>query len=205
MSAARVVVLTRTPEPGRVKTRLIPALGAEGAARLHEAMALEVVGRALRSGLGVDVRLSGAPDHPFACALEALGARVLPQGEGDLGERLLRALSGGERRLALGTDCLGFDPAWLREAASLDEVALGPAEDGGYWTIGLRDPPPELFRGVPWSTADVLQATLQRASALGLRVRLLPTCYDIDTPEDLARLRLDPACPPSLLPLLGPP
>ncbi len=204
MIAARVVVLTRTPEPGRVKTRLIPALGAEGAARLHEALAMETVTRALASGLPVDVALDGAPEHPFARALHALGATILPQGGGDLGARLARALEGPQRRIALGTDCVGFDPAWLAAAArDPADLLLGPAEDGGYWTIGVRPPLPALFDDMPWSTPQVLAATLARAERLGLAVTQLPTCYDIDTPADLTRLRDDPACPPSLLSLLG--
>ena len=201
--SATLVVFTRTPDPGRVKTRLIPALGAEQAARLHAALAVETVSRALASDLPVEVRLDGPPDHPFAAELRALGARVLPQGEGDLGERLIRGLAPHARALALGSDCVVFEPAWLREAAEDPaDLLVGPAEDGGYWTLGVRAPLPDLFRGIPWSTAEVLPETLRRARALGLRVRLLPTCYDIDAPADLARLAADPACPPALHSLL---
>lgn len=204
MSDARVVVLTRTPVPGRVKTRLIPALGPEGAAALHEAMALETVHRAVASGLPVSVFLDGDPAHPFAAALVRLGADIQPQAEGDLGQRLAAALTGPGRRVFLGTDCVLFDSAWLlRAARDPAPVVIGPAEDGGYWTIAVDHAWPALFQGVPWSTASVLEHTLAAARGLGLAVSLLPTCYDIDTPADLDRLRVDPACPPSLRPLLG--
>ena len=201
-----VVVITRTPRPGAVKTRLIPALGAKGAARLHEAMAIEAVSRAARSGLPVLVHLDGALDHPFAHALRALGAEVAAQGTGSFGARLIAAMSGPGRRLALGTDCVTFDPAWLRQAAESEApVALGPAEDGGYWCIAADEPFPALFDGIPWSTPEVAARTLDAAARAGLRVETLPICYDIDTPADLDRLRRDPSCPPSLRPFLGPP
>lgn len=200
-----LVVLTRTPDAGRVKTRLIPALGADGAAALHAGLALETVRRAVATGLPVEVRLDGPEDHPFAADLRALGARVLPQGGGDLGERLARGLSPHLCAFVLGSDCVTWDPDWLRDAAhDPADVVLGPAEDGGYWTLGTRAPLPDLFTGIPWSTAEVLPSTLRRASALGLRVSLLPTCYDIDRPADLDRLAADPACPAALLSLLLP-
>lgn len=202
--SATLVVFTRTPDPGRVKTRLIPALGAEGAAALHAALARETVRLAASSGLPVEVRLDGEPDHAFAADLRALGARILPQGGGDLGERLTRGLAQHARAFALGSDCVCFDPRWLVEAAhDPADVVVGPAEDGGYWTIGVRAPLPDLFAAIPWSTPAVLPETLARASRLGLRVSPLPTCYDIDLPADLDRLAADPACPPPLLSLLN--
>lgn len=199
-------MLTRTPDPGRVKTRLIPAIGAERAAALHEAMAIETVLRAGAAGLPVVVALDGPLDHPFALRLRGLGAEIIEQGGGDLGARLTRAMAGPGRLLALGTDCVTFDPAWLRRAAELDApVVIGPAEDGGYWTLAIDAPQPALFQDMPWSTPEVARLTVQAATRLGLRVETLPTCYDIDVPADLDRLRADPACPPSLRPFLGSP
>lgn len=201
---ARVVVLTRDPLPGRVKTRLIPALGAEGAARLHHAMALATVEAAVRSGLPVEVALEGDLRGPFALELAARGGRILPQGGGDLGRRLQLAMSGEGRAIALGTDCPHLDPDWLLSAAGAPTpIAIGPSEDGGYWTIALDEGGLGVLEGIPWSTPQVLERSLIRAAALGLAHTLLPTCYDIDLPSDLARLRADPRCPPSLLPLLG--
>ena len=200
----RVEILTRSPTPGRVKTRLIPALGAERAAALHAAMVHETLRRVAAAGLEARVHLDGDLEDPFARGLMDLGAALVPQASGDLGDRILAALSGPGRALVLGTDCVAFEPAWLqRAAASPAPVVIGPAEDGGYWTLAVERAQPELFQGVPWSTDGVLAATMQAAGRLGLKVETLPTCYDIDTPADLDRLRRDPACPPSLWPALG--
>ncbi|PYM61267.1 MAG: DUF2064 domain-containing protein, partial [Candidatus Rokuibacteriota bacterium] len=125
-------------------------------------------------------------------------ARCRPQRGRDLGERLAAAI-GGELAagpgpvLAIGADAPHVPAAALAEAAAAltrgADVVLGPAADGGYYLIGLRDPTPGLFTGIAWSTAGVLQATLARAAAAGLAVHLLPPSFDVDQVADLARLR----------------
>ena len=201
---ATVVIFTKVPVPGRVKTRLIPAIGAEAAARLHRAMVSVTLERALASGLPVRVAVAGDMTDPFVAELRAAGVQVSAQAPGDLGDKLLAALDGPGRHIGLGTDCPTFDPAWLQRAATADTpVTIGPCEDGGYWLIGVDDRYPSLFRDMLWSTDAVLPTTLRRARAAGLEVELLPERYDIDEPADLARLRLDPACPEALRPLLG--
>ena len=204
---AGLEILTRVPMPGRVKTRLAPLVGEEGAAAVHEALAEATFDLAAESGLVVTVHLDGDLDHPFAEAIRRRGFAVTPQVSGDLGARLRAAMAGPGRRLALGTDCVTFDPAWLRVAAADPApVVLGPAEDGGYWCLAVDAPCPALFTDIPWSTPAVADATRAAASRAGLAVSDLPTCYDIDAPADLHRLVSDPACPPSLrsrlLPLL---
>ena len=201
-----VVLFTKVPIPGTVKTRLIPRLGPAGAARLHAALVDQTL---LRLGdLPLTIALSGPLDHPWARAL-ARRAPVLPQGEGDLGQRLARHLLGNSRRVAIGSDCPLFDPADLAAAlAHPADLALGPADDGGYWCVAVggpnrRDAAP-IFEGIPWSTPQTLAVTLDRAAAAGLTVARLPPCYDIDAPADLDRLAADPRCPPPLLSLLGP-
>lgn len=192
-------ILTRTPAAGRAKTRLIPRLGAEGAARLHAALAEATFDLAAASGLPVTVHLDGDLESAFAAAIRARGFGVVPQVEGDLGARLRAATAQPGRRVLLGTDCVTFDPAWLEVAASDPApVVLGPAEDGGYWTLALDAPCPALFEQIPWSTEAVAAATLAAAARLGRKVKLLPTCYDIDAPPDLLRLAADPACPRAL-------
>lgn len=187
--SARVVVFAKAPVPGRVKTRLIPALGAEGAAALHLAMAEDVLDTCAEAGLAVTVALDGAQDHPWADALRARGCVVVPQVSGDLGARMEAALQPGPV-LALGVDSPTLPAALLREAAALPaEVVLGPAFDGGYWLIGWRSPRPALLRGVPWSTDAVFAETVLRARAEGLSLHTLPFWYDVDTPEALALLR----------------
>lgn len=204
--SARVAVLTRDPVPGRVKTRLIPAVGAEGAARLHRAFALHTVETAARSLIPVDVLLDGAIDGPFAAALRAAGARrVLPQAMGDLGARIGAALTpAGARTMVIGTDCLLFSPRDLQEAAgAAADVVLGPADDGGYWLIAAPASAQSIvLDGIPWSTGDVLARTRARASAAGLSVRLIAGYPDVDEPADLDALRADPRLSPSLLDLL---
>lgn len=210
MSRATIVVLTKDPIPGQVKTRLIPALGAAGAARLHTAMVQETLRRARATGMPIRVALRGALDGPFAAALRAQGCVVEAQSEGDLGDRLIHALRGPGRRIALGTDCPIFSPTWLLDAARAPApAAFGPSEDGGYWTVGVEGTggPAQtgrLFQGVPWSSPETLSRSLMRARNCGIGVSRLPTCYDIDEPPMLARLAADPRCPARLLPFLAP-
>lgn len=207
--SARVVILTKDPVPGRVKTRTVPVLGPDGAAALHRLLVAHTLAVALDSRLPVVVALDGDPAGAFAASLRSAGASVQPQGDGDLGDRLVAASTGPGRHICIGTDCPTLSPADLRDAAHRADVTVGPAEDGGYWLIALDGRPPgvdnpahTLFRDVPWSTARVLETTLRRAEATGIPVNRLATRYDVDTPEDLLRLAADPACPPGLRLLL---
>ena len=201
----RVVVLTRDPVPGRVKTRLVPAVGDVGAARLHAAFALHTVEVAARSGLPVEVHLDGDRSGTFAAALCAAGAgAVRAQATGDLGARIAAAAVGAERAVVIGTDCVLFHPEDLAAAAEAPEdLVLGPADDGGYWLISLREAAGSpLLADMPWSTPDVAAITLQRAARAHLSVRLVAGYPDIDEPADLAALLADPRCPPHLRALL---
>ena len=194
-----VIVLTKAPVPGRVKTRLMPQLGAQGAARLHEALVEATLDQAVQSGLPVGVSLAGDLAGAFAAGLRRRGLPVEAQASGDLGDRLRHALRGPGRRIALGTDCPIFDPAWLREAAALEApVAFGPSEDGGYWTVAVAPPQDAVFTDVPWSTEQTLAVSLERARAAGLTPAMLPVCFDVDEAHDLQRLLEDPRCPPAL-------
>jgi rSAM/selenodomain-associated transferase 1 len=129
-----------------------------------------------------------------------------PQGEGDLGERLCRAFgrafrSQARRVVIIGSDCPEVTEADIRAAwdgLRAHDVVLGPARDGGYWLIGLRSLQPALFRGIPWSTADVLAATQERARVAGLRVQLLRELSDIDTVEDWRRFAGRPTGEPAV-------
>ncbi len=122
--------------------------------------------------------------------------RVAPQGEGDLGERMHRAFvearaDGVERALLFGSDIPGLSPRVLERAyQALDDhdVVFGPARDGGYYLVGLREPQPRLFAELRWSHAQVLELSRARATALGLRVALIERLGDIDEPADLPRL-----------------
>ncbi len=182
----RCVVFTKPPVPGTCKTRLIPALGAQGAAELHAAMALDVLETAQRAGLTVEVSLAGDMAHPW---VKTLGVPVTPQVSGDLGARMLAALGDGPA-MALGTDAPTLPVHFLEQAARLQApVVLGPAFDGGYWTLAWARPLPELMQGMTWSTDTVLSETVSRARSLGVNPQLLPFWYDVDTPEVLALLK----------------
>ena len=186
--AARIVIFAKEPVAGRVKTRLITALGAEGAAALAQDMLTRTVAEAVASELPVE--LCGEPDA--ASWFEGDVIRTA-QGEGGLGERLARAaarvVAGGETVLLIGADCPDLDAARLRAAAAaLEEVdaVIHPAADGGYVLLGLRRFDASLFEGVAWSTDVVCAQTLARVRALDWRVRVLETLRDVDEVADLA-------------------
>jgi rSAM/selenodomain-associated transferase 1 len=187
--------MARHPVPGRVKTRLAAAVGADVACALYRAFVLDLAERL--AALPYRVTWVHTPaDAPFAALVP--GARCRPQRGRDLGERLGAAIDdalapGPGPVLAIGADAPHIPAASLAEAASAlagdTDVVLGPAGDGGYYLIGLRAPAPSLFAGIAWSTARVLGATRARAAAAGMRVHLLPPSFDVDEVEDLTRLR----------------
>lgn len=191
-----LIVFTRTPEPGSTKTRLIPALGHDGAADLQRAMTEHIVRRAslLRGsrGLPVEIRYVGGSESQLRDWLGD-GVAYRPQGDGDLGARMDAAfhqafLAGHPRAVIVGSDCPGITSARMGQALdALDghDLVLGPAHDGGYYLIGLRRPVPELFDGPAWGTETVLEQTLAIAERLGLAVRLLEPLGDVDRPDDL--------------------
>ncbi len=195
----QVVILTKEPCAGTVKTRLIPSIGPQAAARLHEAMVWETIHRATRSGLPVRVALAGDMESRFANQIREQGVPIEMQAPGDLGARLAHVMRGPERTIALGTDCVLFEPAWLLTAAKARSVSIGPADDGGYWLIAAtpRSPDilPTLFGNMEWSTDTVCDATANRLNQLREAIQWLPRSYDVDTPMDLERLRQDPGCP----------
>lgn len=194
----RVVLMTKLPVPGTVKTRLIPALGADRAARLHHSMLLDTLDKVASTGLPCTIAIAGDMAHPLVSDLTDIGHSVQPQQGGGLGERLQHAVRGPHRVIAVGADCVCFSADWIVEAAqSTADVTLGPADDGGYWAIGVTPPAKaHVFTDIDWSTDRVYEQTMARARGAGLSVHRLPACYDIDRPEDLPRLLSDARCPP---------
>ena len=190
----RLIIFTRYPEPGKTKTRLIPALGAEQAALLQRQMTEHTLTqvRKLHSvrPIAVEVRFAGGDLNLMT---QWLGSGdYKPQGEGDLGTRMARslclALEDNVNAVIIGTDCPGLNANLLHEAFDLlhlYDLVLGPAFDGGYYLLGLRSFIPELFVGINWSTAEVLQQTVAIAQQLNLSVNYLPALADVDRPEDL--------------------
>jgi len=194
----RVIVMAKAPRPGLAKTRLIPALGAEGAAALAARLLRHAVRQAREAGLGL-VELCGAPraDDPAFSVVDAGDVDLRSdQGDGDLGGRMARALdralADGRPALLIGTDLPALDATVLRGAAAAlaagDDAVFVPALDGGYGLVGLRRPAPALFQDMRWSHPGVMAETRRRAAAAGLRWRELPALHDIDEPADLAQL-----------------
>lgn len=198
-AACRVIVMAKAPVAGLAKTRLAPVLGVEGAARLASRMLHETVSQALASGVGaVELCVAPTPDHPAVReALGSLAGSVLtsPQGEGDLGARMWRALDRGlavdGRAVLIGTDCPGLVAGVLTAAAEAlhtHDAVFVPAHDGGYVLVGLRRPLPTVFGAMPWSTPEVMAITRQRLAAGGVHWAELSALADIDEPQDLVHL-----------------
>lgn len=193
----QVAVLAKAPIPGLAKTRLIPALGARGAARLQRQMTLRALRCAAAANLG-PVTLWCTPDtgHRFFRSLRRIsGIRCLVQPRGDLGSRMhtafrVHCVEGPV--LLIGTDCPALTPAHLRAAARAllqgHDATFYPAEDGGYVLVGLRRPQACLFRDVPWSSSEVMSCSRQRATDAGLSVCEFEPLWDVDLPADLPRL-----------------
>lgn len=193
----RLMVFARYPRPGHAKTRLIPALGAHGAADLQQDMNHHTFNMARRWARScerqVEIRFTGGDQAQMAGAF-GNDLRYVDQGQGSLGERLLRAFEHADAgglcaAVAIGADCPSLDPATIDtafRALETHDVVFGPASDGGYYLIGMRHPQAELFSGIAWGTADVYRQTCEKAHQLGWRVANLPVMDDIDEPQDLA-------------------
>jgi rSAM/selenodomain-associated transferase 1 len=189
-----IAILAKAPIPGFAKTRLISALGADGAAALQARLIVQTVETACAAATG-PVSLWATPD-PTHAVFRDVAARfrlsVARQPDGDLGTRMLAAIAAAAApTMVIGTDCPALTAAHLAEAATalrdgLDAVAI-PAEDGGYVLIGLRRPDAAVFAGMTWSTATVMAETRARLARLGLASRELAPLWDLDRPEDLAR------------------
>lgn len=194
----RLVIFAKAPQIGTVKTRLIPALGAQGATELARTMLSHTLQQALAADIGpVELCMSPPPDDPAWQGIALPNAiERSTQGEGDLGERMARAVQRVTTELAqpvllMGTDCPALDARHLTQAAlqlAQHDAVLVPVADGGYILIGLKAPCPEIFSHMPWSTSVVAAETRQRLAALGLRVWPGPQLHDIDEPADLAHL-----------------
>jgi hypothetical protein len=195
-----LIIFTRFPTPGSTKTRLIPALGPEGAADLHRQMTehtLAAVGPVISEEVALQVRYEGSDENTMKGWL-GRDLSYVPQGTGDLGERMRRAFTdsfeeGFDKSIIIGTDCPSRDAADVEEALKLLEentLVLGPAIDGGYYLIGIRSNAPHwlyelVFENIPWGTDQVFNATMNVLAETGIDVGLLDEKADVDEPEDL--------------------
>lgn len=192
-----VIVFAKAPVAGHAKTRLIPALGVQGAADLAERLMHATLAHAVDARLG-PVELCVTPDRThraFADAVARHGVQLTDQGHGDLGERMARAfervLRTMSRALLIGTDAPAIDAAYLRAAARAlhdHDAVFGPAADGGYALVGLTQPQLQLFSGMRWSHDQVMAHTRARLAQLRLRHAELPVLHDVDVPADLVHL-----------------
>lgn len=207
----RFIVMAKAPRPGQAKTRLIPALGAEGAAALARrllhhtlcetlAAAEQVGGNVTLCGTPMPPRLPPEADGPLWGLPELDGLlprlQLRDQGEGDLGARMARAVQGplaeGQPCVLIGTDCPALGRAALQRVAQAlvggHDAVMVPATDGGYVALGLGRFEPTLFSDMPWSTDQVGPLTVARLQAAGMRLHVSPAEHDIDEPTDLAHL-----------------
>lgn len=191
-----LIIFTRYPEPGKAKTRLIPAIGAQAAAQLQRQMTEYTLAQALQlqnqGFLTIEVRFT---DGSLALMQNWLGTQVAyhAQGGGDLGARIANSLTvaftnGNQRIAVIGTDCPELTAELIKSAfEQLNDcdVVLGPAVDGGYYLIALKQLH-TLFSGIDWGSSQVLQQTVTIAQKLNLSIAYLPRLVDIDRPDDLS-------------------
>lgn len=201
---AALLVFARLPVPGEVKTRLLPALSGEEAARLYDAFLRDALDQ--YRALGADLRLYLAPPaDPIPPDLAPDGVQVLVQHGPDLGARLLRAFvesfaAGYERLVVVGTDHPTLPAAFVEAAfdalAEPLSVCIGPSDDGGYYLLGMNELYPQLFQGMRFSRPDVFDETMARAAQTNAALTVLPPWYDVDTPATLLRLAQELASMP---------
>lgn len=190
-----VLVFARTPAPGRVKTRLIPALGRDGAVRLHEQLTTRAVATAVQAAIGpVHVWCTPTVEHPlFSDLRRTFGVRLFRQDAGDLGRRMHGALvctfKEFSHAILIGSDCpflaISDLQATCKALGEGTPAVLGPAVDGGYFLIALAAPAPSLFENVPWGSDEVLEITRDRLKQLNWAWHELAPRRDIDRPGDL--------------------
>jgi rSAM/selenodomain-associated transferase 1 len=197
-----IAVMAKAPKAGQVKTRLVPPLSQEEAAELYRCLLLDKLGQ-VGSLHEIDPYLAYTPTEARAlmASLAPQDFTLIPQAGSDLGDRLHRLSAMLLKRGHPGVIIIDSDTPTLPSTYLLDaldrlqnkstDLVLGPAEDGGYYLIALKRPCLALFDDIPWSSPAVLSETLRRASAERLKVATLPSWFDVDTPNDLDRLRND--------------
>ena len=194
MIKGALLVFTRAPIPGQTKTRLIPLLGAQGAAEFHEAVLLKILADAKASKYET-VEIWCEPDinHPFLqqCSLDFSSTLQIQRGD-DLGEKMNHAtdvaLTTNNFVVLIGSDCPTISTDILNKSyqqlSNGKDAVLGPSSDGGYYLIGLNKPNPVIFKDISWGEGDVAERTRQNFIRLGLDYTELEELTDIDTADD---------------------
>ena len=191
-----LIIFSRYPEPGKTKTRLIPALGAEGAAELQRKMTEHILKTAQeyksRQDVTIEVHFAGGNGELMFEWL-GNGIKYVSQVSGDLGHKMHLAFDrsfklGSQRVVTIGIDCPDISQEILENAFNSlqkQDLVLGPAKDGGYYLIGLNQTLPQLFQNINWGTEKVLNQTEYIAQQLNLSIHYLPALSDVDRPQDL--------------------
>ena len=197
MKPVRIIIFAKAPLPGFAKTRLIPELGAEGAAELAQQMLYHTLREALAANIGI-VELCVTPSISDAAWQEIplpQGINITDQGEGDLGERMARAsrhgIEQGDSVILIGTDCMEMSAALLQETRLYmlnNDATINCTTDGGYALLGLNKFNDFLFRSMAWSTDAVASTTLGRIGQLGWSVHVGQMLHDVDEARDLKYL-----------------
>lgn len=198
MNSSALIIMAKEPKIGSTKTRLCPPLRADQAAQFYEALLWDTIEMA--AGVpGIDLAIAITPPESseYFKQIAPPETILIPVACADIGECLAYVLSrlldmGYQRVMALNSDGPSLPPEYIQTAIqSLDQhdLVLGPAEDGGYYLVGLQQNQPNIFMGIDWSTHHVLAQTLQIAEQRSLTVHLLPPWYDVDTAADIDRLR----------------
>ena len=201
--ADQLTIFTRYPEPGLTKTRLIGALGVDGAAALQKELTEKTVQKfdqlVKTSTVEPVIYFEGGD---LASMQNWLGHERLykPQGHGNLGEKLKKAFgdafsAGAQRVVTIGCDCPDLNKEHIGrafDALYLKDLVLGPATDGGYYLIGMQRPLDGLFEDIPWGTDKVFETTVSLAQQLGLSIEILEELHDVDRPADLEYINYHP-------------
>ncbi len=200
MSDSALIIMAKEPKVGATKTRLCPPLSCEEAARLYEALLLDTIESTSQlPKIDLAIAISPPESTEYFGRISPLETLLIPVTCYDIGDCLNQVLTqllalGYKKAIALNGDGPTLPREYILHAFELlddHDLVFGPSEDGGYYLVGLKEPIPEIFTGIAWSTPQVLKQSLAICNSLGRDVGLTPTWYDVDTIEDIRRLQTE--------------
>lgn len=195
-----IVIMAKYPQAGKTKTRLCPPLTQQQAAEFYSALLQDTINLVAHlENVDLAIAISPPEAQEYFAEIVPPGCLLLPVKGTDIGECLIAAMSGllergYQKAIALNSDGPTLPSSFLVQASQeldLVDLVIGPSDDGGYYLVGVKRLVPEIFQSIAWSTRMVLTQTLERVIELSMSVKLLPAWYDVDIPEDLARIRSD--------------
>jgi uncharacterized protein len=200
MNTSALIIMAKQPQVGNTKTRLCPPLTLEEAAGLYEALLLDTIACASKlEAVDLAIAITPPESRTYFENNSPLGTQFIPVICQDIGDCLNQVLNqlierGYRKAIALNGDGPSLPREFLHTAfEKLDDhdLVFGPAEDGGYYLVGVKEKTPEIFSTIDWSTSKVLDQSLGKAKTLGKTVALAPQWYDVDTIKDIERLRAE--------------